>query len=71
MSELVHPGTITFVNEETGEEKAEPADKSPLQHRFVNGVPMVRAVFSVAGNQSFIREYGPEGQLLRSNVSFR
>jgi len=71
MSELNHPGTITIVNEQTGEERTESAEKTPLQHRFVNGVPMVRAVLSVAGNQRTIREYGPQGQLLRTNVSFR
>lgn len=71
MSELAHPGTITFVNEQTGEERVESAEESPVEQRFVNGIPMVRAVMSVAGNQRTIREYGPQGQLLRSNVSFR
>ena len=70
MSELVHPGTVTYVNEETGEERTKSADEVPLEFRFVNGIPMVRAVRSVVGNQKTIREYGPQGELLRSNVSF-
>ena len=68
MSELKHPGTITFVNQETGEVRTESAEESPLEHRFVNGVPLVKAVYSRAGNQTFIQEFGPEGQLLRSTV---
>ena len=59
------------MDEEKGKEWSESAEAAPVQVRFHNGVPVVKVVISAGGNQVFIREFGPEGELLRSTVGLR
>ncbi|HZN94023.1 MAG TPA: hypothetical protein VFB81_15025 [Myxococcales bacterium] len=71
-----HPGTIVYVNGDTGEESASPISEVPEELRFApdqdgNLVPVVRVVARTAGDQRNIHELGPDGQLLRSTVQIR
>ena len=69
-----HPGSITFVDEKG--ESVEPAAAVPDSIRFAKNKdgqlePVVRVVATTIGDQRTIREYGEEGNLLRSTVQFR
>jgi len=71
-----HPGTITYVDGNTGEESTSPISEVPEELRFApdqdgNLVPIVRVVARTAGNQRTIHELGPDGQLLRSTVQIK
>ena len=74
MSQTKHPGTITFVEGTT--ETVEQASTVPESIRFApdkDGVltPVVRVVATVSGNQREIKEYGPDGALLRSTIQLK
>jgi hypothetical protein len=71
-----HPGTIVYVDADTGEERISPISEVPEAFRFAPGqdgrmVPIVRVVARVAGDQRTIQELGPEGEILRSTVQIR
>lgn len=71
-----HPGTIVFVDADTGEERSQPVASVPEPLRYAPDqrgqlVPVVRVVAQVAGNTRQIHELGPEGQLLRSTTQLR
>lgn len=68
-----HPGSITYVDGDTNAEKVMPISGVPEALRFAQNekgllVPVVRVVAKIAGNQRFIREYGPNNEFLRSTV---
>lgn len=69
-----HPGTMTIVDGDTGK-VIEECDIStvPPAMRFLETpegrIPIVRVVATTSGGQRFIREYGPDGTLLRSTVA--
>jgi hypothetical protein len=67
-----HPGTIVFVDGDTNEETEEQAVDVPESIRFAETpeglVPVVRVVARTSGTRRIIREYGPNGELLRSTV---
>jgi hypothetical protein len=67
-----HPGTIVYVDGDTGEETTEDAAAVPESLRFAETeeglVPVVRVVARTAGDRRYIREYGPDGELLRSTT---
>jgi hypothetical protein len=69
-----HPGHIVFFENERVVSVARAASV-PESARFAPSasgpVPVVKVVASRAGAQRFIREYGPEGQLLRSTVQLQ
>ncbi|MBL8953275.1 MAG: hypothetical protein JNK82_21025, partial [Myxococcaceae bacterium] len=70
----IHPGNIVFVDEQG--ETVEPAAEVPESIRFAKNKdgrlePVVRVVATTIGDQRTIREYGEEGNLLRSTVQFR
>jgi hypothetical protein len=70
-----HPGTITYVDADAHTEKVRSVADVPDRLRFADTasgkVPVVRVVARIAGGQRFIREYGPNGELLRSTVQRR
>lgn len=71
-----HPGTIVFIDGITQEVTKEvPASEVPLNIRFVETeagvVPVVRIVNFTTAEKQIIRQYGPDGQLLRSTVQIR
>jgi hypothetical protein len=69
---VTHPGTITYVDADAKTEKVLPVAQVPEPLRFASldgaPVPVVRVVAQLRGEERLIREYGPEGQLLRSTV---
>jgi hypothetical protein len=70
-----HPGTITYVDADAQTQKVQSAADVPEPLRFADTtsgkVPVVKVVARIAGGQRFIREYGPNGELLRSTVQRR
>ncbi len=71
-----HPGTIVFVDGDTNAVIREvPASAAPDSVRYADTeqgpVPVVRVVATTAGDQRFVREYGPAGELLRTTVQVR
>ncbi len=69
-----HPGKITFVDGAT--ETVEDAAALPDSFKFAENrhgkkMPVVRVVAYTEGDRRIIREYGPEGALLRSTVQVR
>jgi hypothetical protein len=71
-----HPGTIVYVDGNTNAVVREgPAADVPESVRFADTeqgrVPVVRVVATTAGDQRFVREYGPAGELLRTTVQVR
>ena len=71
-----HPGTIVYVNGDTGEESTSPISEVPEDFRFAPDkdgqlVPIVRVVARVAGDQRTIHELGPGGEILRSTVQIK
>jgi hypothetical protein len=71
-----HPGTILFVDENTGQEHPRPVSQVPEPLRFAPDhsgqlQPVVKVVAHVVGEQRTIREYGASGEMLRSTVQFR
>jgi hypothetical protein len=70
-----HPGTIVYVDGDTNETTEEDIANVPESLRFADTdagpVPVVRVVARTAGNQRYIREYGPKGELLRSTVQIQ
>lgn len=71
-----HPGTIVYVNGNTGEERTSPISEVPEDFRYAPDrdgrlIPIVRVVAQTVGNQRSIHELGPDGQLLRSTVQIR
>ncbi|RKH07801.1 hypothetical protein D7V97_20930 [Corallococcus sp. CA053C] len=77
MSEPKHPGTIQFVDGATQQvTKTVDATEVPLSIRFAKNeagelVPVVKIVAFQEGDRRTLREYGPEGQFLRSTVQLR
>jgi hypothetical protein len=72
-----HPGTITFydANTDTVLKTAKAADV-PESLRFAPGpdgtkIPVVKVVYTTTGERRFVREYGTEGQMLRSTVQVK
>ncbi len=68
-----HPGTVVFVDGSTGEVTQEKrAEDVPESIRFatLDGrlIPVVRVVAFSEPDRRILREYGPDGQLLRSSV---
>jgi len=73
VNEPEHPGKIIFVDGLTQEITKElPAAEVPFGIRFVETeaglVPVVKIVNIATDKQQTIRQYGPDGQLLRSTV---
>ncbi|HMQ52291.1 MAG TPA: hypothetical protein PKE64_26440 [Anaerolineae bacterium] len=71
-----HPGKIVFINGITQEIRHEKsAEEVPPTIRFVQTehgpVPVVKIVDFTTEEQRIIRQYGPEGQLLKSTVQIR
>lgn len=71
-----HPGTIVFVDENTGHEHPRPVAQVPMPLRYAPDrsgqlQPVVRVVARVVGEQRTIREYGVSGEMLRSTVQFK
>lgn len=71
-----HPGTIVFVNADTGEERVIPIAEVPEPSRFVPGpdgapVPVVRVTSRVTDNQRTIQELGPDGSVLRLTIQVK
>ena len=77
MSEPKHPGTIQFVDGMTKQvTRTLQAHEVPPAFRFAKDasgtlVPVVKVVAIEEGDRRTLREYGPEGQLLRSTVQLR
>ncbi|RKH67299.1 hypothetical protein [Corallococcus llansteffanensis] len=77
MSEPKHPGTIQFVDGATKEvTKTVDAKEVPPSIRYAKNeagelVPVVKVVAFQEGDRRTLREYGPEGQFLRSTVQIR
>jgi hypothetical protein len=71
---MQHPGSIVYVDGNTSQVIAtKKPSEVPEDLRFAPGpdgtkIPIVRVVATVAGDQRTIREYGPEGQVLRSTI---
>jgi hypothetical protein len=69
-----HPGKIVFMEGDTVTHE-EDASEVPFSIRFIETpeglVPVVKIVAVVAGNKRTIRQYGPQGQLLKSTVQVR
>jgi hypothetical protein len=71
-----HPGKIEFVDGNKNEViKVVTAEEVPEQFRFAPTttglVPVTRVVATTVGDERTIREYGPDGQLLRSTIQLR
>lgn len=71
-----HPGTVEYVDGNTGKvTRTAKVDEVPESLRFAptdqGPVPVVRVVAHVHGNERTIREYGPDGALLRSTVQLK
>ena len=69
----VHPGKITYIDGDTNEVVAERnAVDVPESGRFADTpegrVAVVRVESRTAGAERFVREYGPDGSLLRATV---
>lgn len=68
-----HPGTIVFIDgttqQETGRvdisEVPEPLRYAPTKQGLV---PVVKVIAYTEGDRRTLREYGPDGELLRSTV---
>ena len=74
--ETTHPGSIVYIDGDTSEVVAErKACDVPEHMRFVQAkegaVPVVRVISSTLGDRRTIREFGPNGELLRSTVQLR
>ncbi len=71
-----HPGTILYVNE-AGDVQVRPVASVPEALRFAPTerglVPVVKVVVAPLpqGDRRAIREYGPDGELLRSTFQAR
>jgi hypothetical protein len=69
---IEHPGTVEWVDGATGAvTEVEPASVLPESLRFAPGAdgslrPVARIVISGVGERREIRQYGPEGELLRT-----
>ncbi len=69
----VHPGTITYVNADTGEVRVQPVDASNEGRHWVmtpeGRVPMVKCVFKrLDASTAEIKAYGPCDQLLEVTI---
>ena len=68
-----HPGTITFVDLDSGEERTEDASSVPESIAWYSGggspVPVVRVESAMRGTSREIKRYGPDGALLDTTVS--
>jgi hypothetical protein len=77
MSEPKHPGTIQFVDGATQKvTETVDAKEVPPSIRFAPNeagelTPVVKVVALQEGDRRIIREYGPDGQFLRSTVQVR
>ncbi len=76
MSQPEHPGTIVYVDGNTGEVlSTESADQVPESMRFVDTeagpIPVLKVVAFTSDEQRIIREYGPDDQELRSTLQLR
>lgn len=69
-----HPGKIIFMEGDTVTREAD-ADEVPFRIRFVETpeglIPVVKIVAVTIGRQRTIRQYGPDGQLLKSTVQLQ
>ena len=75
-SRPVHPGKIVYVDGNSGRVVAEEDAKNvPDFMAFVRTpeghVPVVKVVATTLENERWIREYGPDGRLLRSTLQLR
>ncbi len=76
MSEPKHPGSIQYIDGQT-QQVTHTANISevPASLRFAETpqglVPVVKVVAHQEGDRRIIREYGPDGQFLRSTVQVR
>jgi hypothetical protein len=75
-SRPVHPGKIVYVDGNTGRVVAEENAKDvPEFMAFVRTpegrIPVVKVVATTLEDKRWIREYGPDGQLLRSTLQLR
>lgn len=71
-----HPGTIIFIDGNTGQITDEmKASEVPDSIRYAEGenglLPVVKIISTIAGKQRIIRQYGPEGQLLKSTIQIK
>lgn len=71
-----HPGTIVYIDGATQKETSRmPIAQVPEDLCFAPTpeglVPVVKVVAITHGNQRTLREYGPNGELLRSTVQVR
>lgn len=77
MSEPTHPGTIQFIDGATqAVTQTVDAREVPSSIRFAKDgagtlIPVVKIVSFQEGDRRTLREYGPEGQFLRSTVQVR
>jgi hypothetical protein len=63
---MSHPGTIKYVDLDTGIEKMVLVNDVPEFLRFVENAPIVRVEARTIDGQRTIREFGPNGEVLRS-----
>ena len=68
-----HPGTITFVDRDTGTVEEKPASSVPEGIAWYEGdgvrIPVVRIESGLAGERREILRYGADGALLDTTVS--
>jgi hypothetical protein len=75
--QIEHPGIIQCIDGATQEVvDTIDAKEVPSSHRFVKNqagerVPVVKMVASVEREQFIVRNYGPDGELLRTHVRGR
>jgi hypothetical protein len=76
MNITAHPGQIEYIDGNSDRVvKVLTASEVPEAARFAPTtkglVPVTRVVATIAGDERTIREYGPDGQFLRSTIQIR
>lgn len=76
MSKPEHPGKIIYLDGNTQQVVSEAnIEDVPESLRFAESadgfIPIVKVIATVVGDRRYIREYGPDGQLLRSTIQVR
>ena len=76
MAAPVHPGTIVYFEGAPEKEVSRMSvSEVPESLRFAQTehglVPVVKVVAYVEGDQRYIREYGPDGELLRTTMQVK
>ncbi|MCP3097970.1 hypothetical protein LZ198_03665 [Myxococcus sp. K15C18031901] len=71
-----HLGTIVYIDGETRQEVSRvKSAQLPKSERFATTregiVPVVKVIAYTEGDRRIVREFGPEGELLRSTVQLR